>query len=471
MATTDTSQPQAALGKRLRQVAGERFNLRDDKADDEEIEARIRDAVELRGATPWILVFAILVASVGLNVNSTAVIIGAMLISPLMAPIMGAGFGVAVYDFALVKRSLTNLLIATLISLVVSWTYFSLTPLHQAQSELLARTSPTLWDVLIALFGGLAGIIGMTRKEKSNVIPGVAIATALMPPVCTAGYGLATGQWSFFGGALYLYTINCVFITLATILGIRALRLKRHGFASPAIARRVKIALWTLALATALPSIYLAINLVRQEVYRATAREFVNREFVFRNSQVVDAKIDPAKRTIDISLIGEPLSTDMQETIKAHLAIANLAGTQIFLHQSGDHQIDVTALKSTLLSDLLRESQDTVKQRESQLQKLRAELAKRNALLNQTGDISSELRQLYPSLDQITVGDGVTIAEDGSRQQVVYLNATIRSDLSAAEQQRIADWFKIRTKADAVVFNIQTPEVAAPAKASGKRKR
>ncbi len=137
VATTDTSQPQAALGKRLRQVAGERFNLRDDKADDEEIEARIRDAVELRGATPWILVFAILVASVGLNVNSTAVIIGAMLISPLMAPIMGAGFGVAVYDFALVKRSLTNLLIATLISLVVSWTYFSLTPLHQAQSELL----------------------------------------------------------------------------------------------------------------------------------------------------------------------------------------------------------------------------------------------------------------------------------------------------------------------------------------------
>ena len=144
---------------------------------------------------------------------------------------------------------------------------------------------------VIALFGGLAGIIGMTRKEKSNVIPGVAIATALMPPVCTAGYGLATGQWSFFGGALYLYTINCVFITLATILGIRALRLKRHGFASPAIARRVKIALWTLALATALPSIYLAINLVRQEVYRATAREFVNRERVVAGLGIVNTGV------------------------------------------------------------------------------------------------------------------------------------------------------------------------------------
>ena len=149
----------------------------------------------MRGATPWILIFAIFVASVGLNVNSTAVIIGAMLISPLMGPIMGAGLGVAVYDFELVKRSLTNLGVATLISILVSALYFSLTPLQQTQSELLARTSPTIWDVLIALFGGLAGIVGITRKEKSNVIPGVAIATALMPPVCTAGFGIATGQW------------------------------------------------------------------------------------------------------------------------------------------------------------------------------------------------------------------------------------------------------------------------------------
>lgn len=183
-----------SLAIRVKHIMRERFSLHDDKAEDTEIEARIRDGVELRGATPWVLIFAIFVASVGLNVNSTAVIIGAMLISPLMGPIMGAGLGVAVYDFDLVKRSLTNLGIATFISLVVSALYFSLTPLQQTQSELLARTSPTIWDVLIALFGGLAGIVGITRQEKSNVIPGVAIATALMPPVCTAGFGIATGQ-------------------------------------------------------------------------------------------------------------------------------------------------------------------------------------------------------------------------------------------------------------------------------------
>lgn len=173
-----------------------RFSLLDDKADDTMIDESLRAGVELRGATPWILMFAIFVASIGLNVNSTAVIIGAMLISPLMGPIMGIGYGIGIYDFALIRKSVGNLLIATLISLLTSTVYFALSPLTEAHSELLARTSPTIWDVLIALFGGFAGIIGVTRKEKTNVIPGVAIATALMPPLCTAGYGLANGNWA-----------------------------------------------------------------------------------------------------------------------------------------------------------------------------------------------------------------------------------------------------------------------------------
>ena len=189
---------------RLSHALADRFSLFADKAEDVEIERRIRDGVELSGATPWVLIFAIFVASVGLNVNSTAVIIGAMLISPLMGPIMGAGLGVAIYDFELVKRAISNLGIATAISLIVSTLYFSISPLQDAQSELLARTTPTVWDVLIAIFGGLAGIVGATRQEKSNVIPGVAIATALMPPICTAGFGIVSGQWNFVGGALYL---------------------------------------------------------------------------------------------------------------------------------------------------------------------------------------------------------------------------------------------------------------------------
>lgn len=445
-----------SLAIRVKHIMRERFSLHDDKAEDTEIEARIRDGVELRGATPWVLIFAIFVASVGLNVNSTAVIIGAMLISPLMGPIMGAGLGVAVYDFDLVKRSLTNLGIATFISLVVSALYFSLTPLQQTQSELLARTSPTIWDVLIALFGGLAGIVGITRQEKSNVIPGVAIATALMPPVCTAGFGIATGQWQFAGGALYLYAINCVFISLATVVGIRALRLRRHGFANQKTEKRVKATLLALALITSVPSGYLALDLVRQEVFRAKAQEFVDREFIFDKSQLVDTKIDPDKRIIDLSILGEPISPEALHHIEAKLATANLEGTKVVLHQAGENRIDLTALKSSLLSDLLRESQDTVKRRDTEVQNLKAELAARDAILGQANGISKELRQLYPEVTRVLLADGVSVTSEESKEKVVYITITTRIAMSKEIHQRTEDWLKVRLNLNSIVLNFDT---------------
>ncbi len=445
-----------SLAIRVKHIMRERFSLHDDKAEDTEIEARIRDGVELRGATPWVLIFAIFVASVGLNVNSTAVIIGAMLISPLMGPIMGAGLGVAVYDFDLVKRSLTNLGIATFISLVVSALYFSLTPLQQTQSELLARTSPTIWDVLIALFGGLAGIVGITRQEKSNVIPGVAIATALMPPVCTAGFGIATGQWQFAGGALYLYAINCVFISLATVVGIRALRLGRHGFANQKTEKRVKATLLALALVTSVPSGYLALDLVRQEVFRSKAQEFVDREFTFDKSQLVDTKIDPDKRVIDLSILGEPISPEALHHIEAKLATANLEGTKVVLHQAGENRIDLTALKSSLLSDLLRESQDAVKRRDTQVQNLKAELAARDAILGQANGISKELRQLYPEVTRVLLADGVSVTSEESKEKVVYITITTRIAMSKEIHQRTEDWLKVRLNLNSIVLNFDT---------------
>ena len=445
-----------SLAIRVKHIMRERFSLHDDKAEDTEIEARIRDGVELRGATPWVLIFAIFVASVGLNVNSTAVIIGAMLISPLMGPIMGAGLGVAVYDFDLVKRSLTNLGIATFISLVVSALYFSLTPLQQTQSELLARTSPTIWDVLIALFGGLAGIVGITRQEKSNVIPGVAIATALMPPVCTAGFGIATGQWQFAGGALYLYAINCVFISLATVVGIRALRLGRHGFANQKTEKRVKATLLALALITSVPSGYLALDLVRQEVFRSKAQEFVDREFTFDKSQLVDTKIDPDKRVIDLSILGEPISPEALHHIEAKLATANLEGTKVVLHQAGENRIDLTALKSSLLSDLLRESQDTVKRRDTEVQNLKAELAARDAILGQANGIFKELRQLYPEVTRVLLADGVSVTSEESKEKVVYITITTRIAMSKEIHQRTEDWLKVRLNLNSIVLNFDT---------------
>ena len=200
------------------------FNLEEGKADDDTVIEDIKRGVSFRGTNLWILICAIFIASIGLNMNSAAVVIGAMLISPLMGPIMGVGLGIGIFDLQLIRRALLNLGTAVFISVLTSTIYFLITPLDDAQTEILARTTPTLWDVLIALFGGFAGIIASSRQDKSNAIPGVAIATALMPPLCTAGYGIATGQWAFFMGAFYLFSINSVFITFSTVLIVKFLR-------------------------------------------------------------------------------------------------------------------------------------------------------------------------------------------------------------------------------------------------------
>lgn len=431
-----------------------RFSLTEDKADDAEIEKRLRSGVELVGDTPWILIFAIFIASVGLNVNSTAVIIGAMLISPLMGPIMGAGLGAAIYDFDLVKRALLNLGIATLISLVVSAIYFSLSPLQEAQSELLARTTPTIWDVLIALFGGLAGIIGLSRQKMSNVIPGVAIATALMPPICTAGFGLATGKWSFVGGALYLYTINCVFIALATIIGIRILGIQSHAFTDHRIEVRVKYTLWFLALLTALPSIYLAATLVNEELFNAKARKFIEHEFtMYDNTHVADSKIDPKQKSIELTLIGSILSPSNLQAIQNHLPAAGLDDTKMIFHQSNDNHIDVTALKSSLLSDLYQDSQEAIRKRDAEIANLNEQLASRQALFVAAADIDKELRAEHPLVDQVFISEGLYFDRQGEQKKLLNLSVLSTRPLPLAERNRIINWYKVRSKSDDVLVN------------------
>ena len=202
----------------------------DEQEREEDTVEAIRKGIVFRGTNLWVLIFATFIASLGLNTNSTAVIIGAMLISPLMGPIMGIGLGVGINDFELIKKAFRNLLIATIFSVLTSTLYFLLSPLNEARSELLARTTPTIYDVLIAFFGGMAGIVASSTKLKGNVIPGVAIATALMPPLCTAGFGLASGNLSYFFGAFYLFTINSVFIAVATTLGVRLMHFSKKKF-------------------------------------------------------------------------------------------------------------------------------------------------------------------------------------------------------------------------------------------------
>lgn len=281
------------------QMIKTRFNALPDKEDEKETINQISSGVYFRGSNLWVLIFAIFIASLGLNTNSTAVIIGAMLISPLMGPIIGMGLAIGINDLELLKSSIKNYMVATVISVLTATIYFVITPLTEAQSELLARTSPTLYDVLIALCGGAAGILALSTKGKGNVIPGVAIATALMPPLCTAGYGLAVGNLYYFFGAFYLFFINTVFICLATYIGVRMLKFTPKTFLDRTRMKKVQRYIITLVVLTMLPAAYMTVHIIKRSIYDNSAAKFVKNELTFSGTQIISQNLNEKDKRLN----------------------------------------------------------------------------------------------------------------------------------------------------------------------------
>ena len=309
----------------LRESLRHYFDLRTDKASEADTIARIKADAAFRGANLWVLIFAIFVASLGLNVNSTAVIIGAMLISPLMGPIVGMGLAVGINDLELLKSSLKNYAVATLVSVITATVYFLLSPFKEAQSELLARTAPTLYDVMIAFFGGAAGIVAIATGGKGNVIPGVAIATALMPPLCTAGYGLATGQWMFFLGAFYLFFINTVFIATATFLGVRFMRFSPDQYASAEKSRKARRVLVTIVVLTMVPAGIMTFDLVRKSLFNQSVSRFVEQELAWTGTQVISQQVDRDQKILRVAVIGREVEDEQIAVAEQRLQEYNLA--------------------------------------------------------------------------------------------------------------------------------------------------
>lgn len=253
------------MNNHIKHVLKTAFNIHGDTAPYDEIHERIISGGEVRGTNLCIMIFAIFIASIGLNMNSTAVIIGAMLISPLMGTIMAIGYGIATGDIEQTEDSAIGLLFQIMTCLITSAIYFTITPITTASPELLARTTPTIWDVLIAFFGGFAGVIGFTRKEKSNVIPGVAIATALMPPLCTAGYGLAIKSLKYFAGAMYLFVINTYFICLATIIGLLIMNVPQKRVMNAEQKKKFRTKIIRNTAIIIIPSLIFAMKMVEKE--------------------------------------------------------------------------------------------------------------------------------------------------------------------------------------------------------------
>ncbi len=427
----------------------EYFDMRKDKDDEKIIMESIRYGVEFRGANLWILIFAIFVASLGLNVNSTAVIIGAMLISPLMGPIIGMGLAVGINDFELLKRSIKSFAVATVISVVTATIYFALTPLDEAQSELLARTSPTIYDVLIALFGGLAGIVALSTKDKGNVLPGVAIATALMPPLCTAGYGLATGQLIYFLGAFYLYFINSVFISLATFIGTRFLHFSKKQFVDKAREKKVKNSIIALVIVTMCPAIYMTYNIVRATIYTSSANSFINNVLNFHNTQVISREIDFKDKTIRVVLVGNEVPEKQIAHARDLLKNYKLQNSQLSVIQGvNSDSIDVTTLRSLVMEDFYKDNVERSEQQKAEIARLKNELQLYTRYNTLDDNIIPELKVLYPHAESISLSYAVE-TEVGTQKRDTLTLAFMRFSPQprANERTKITEWLKARTGA------------------------
>jgi uncharacterized hydrophobic protein (TIGR00271 family) len=443
-----------------------RFDLRHDQANNTEIDLTFRNGVEFRGTNLWVLIFAIFVASIGLNVNSTAVIIGAMLISPLMGPIMALGYGAGINDSGLMRSSLFNLSLAVLLSLLTSTAYFLISPLSQAHSELLARTTPSIWDVLIALFGGLAGVIGVTRHVKSNLIPGVAIATALMPPLCTAGYGLSVGNWQYFGGAIYLFAINCVFIAIATLMMVRFMGLPNVKLLPERSRLKRRTIIGMIVLCTLIPSIYLAIDLVRKEIFESNTSRFLSKTFrVMPNVLVISHQSDHRNRQISINLTGDRLAEGEIMSLQNRLKEFNLVDTQLIVMQSGQEIPDINAVKNDLLNEFKKFNYSGVEQKDAQILSLQNELMglkKYKNLQLFLNEIADELKAQFPQALELKVSSGFNHTSD-SEKQFLLVQIKLKKSISVAEQKRMQLSIKQRASAhaiDEVLLEIKTQSIA-----------
>ena len=426
------------------------FDLRQEKEDEQETIDSLKKGVEFRGTNLWVLIFAIFLASLGLNTNSTAVIIGAMLISPLMGPIMGFGLGLGIADFELVKRSLRNYLTATLFSVVTATIYFLISPISEAQSELLARTSPTIYDVLIAFFGGLAGIVAGSTKSKGNVIPGVAIATALMPPLCTAGFGLATGNLSYFLGAFYLYFINTVFISLSTYIVVRVLKYPHKEFLDKKRAMVVRRYMMIIVTCTIIPSLYLTYRVLRTTVFEEQVKSFVNKELDFPNTQVLSrtVAVDTAgRKALNVVLLGDEVPDMMIESARARMTNYGLGGIGLNVQQGFGGDVDINELKSVLMKDLYKNNEELIQAQAAQIDSLKHTVDRYRRASHLALSLTPELRVLYPQVERLACTPTIianTVQDKPDTVLLVYVK--VKNALTPDEQRKLSQWMAARTE-------------------------
>lgn len=405
----------------------------------------IRKNIPFRGPNVYILFVAIIIASVGLNVNSIPVIIGAMLISPLMGPITGLGLGLGTNDRELVLFSIKNLLVMVGISLLAATLYFILTPLEiDNPTELLARTRPTIYDVFIALFGGLAGVLETARKEKGTVISGVAIATALMPPLCTVGYGIANLSWQYTIGALFLFSINCIFIAMAAYLMAKFLKfpvktVEQHR-------TRYFILSYGLVILLAATSIFTGYNVIRENDFTKLANRFVKKNQNIGKTYIYDSQvnIDSKPYMLELRLAGETLNEDTKEMLLRDAENYGIMRSQIVIHEDATVQVD-RFNETEIVKNLIATNQSNVQVRDDSIKVLNAQITAYKQRELPAKQLAEELQVQLPGITRLTLAKGTALEQNMvmSEEQVVVV-AHCSEMPSEEEKTRVYEWLKVR---------------------------
>lgn len=412
----------------------------------------IKRDIDFKGPNVWILICSIFIASIGLNVNSTAAIIGAMLISPLMGPILGIGLSVGTNDWQTLVRSLKSFGVAVGVSLLTSFIYFSVTPLVDVQSELLARTTPTFLDALIAIFGGFAGIIAGSRKEKSNVIPGVAIATALMPPLCTAGFGLATGNIKFVLGAFYLFFLNSLFISISTLVVVRYLRFPLRDFVDPIKEKKARRYIILFTAIILIPSGFIFFNVIQESIFARKANQFITENFQFEETEIFSQKIEynDTLSRIDLFVMGEPIPYEIEEDLNRRLVNYDLRKTVLKIHQANDPETSLLN-SSGFMEQLYVKTEEQLQDKDQEISDLRREIA--NLKLSVPFDsLKKEIGINYDALDRISYANAFETDFKKPTDTIPLFLVRWDGKLSKAkrsrEEEKLEAWLKVRLNLD-----------------------
>tara|TARA_Y100001947_G_scaffold75306_2_gene63693 strand:+ start:3514 stop:4932 length:1419 start_codon:yes stop_codon:yes gene_type:complete len=432
------------------------LDIRTDSDRESTLEA-VRKDISFKGHNAWILIFSIFVASIGLNVSSTAVVIGAMLISPLMGPIVGVGMSVAINDVDTLRKSIKNLGIMVVLSVLTAFIYFKISPVTEITPELEARTYPTILDVLVAIFGGLALIVGKSKKGTiASVIMGVAIATALMPPLCTVGFGLANSQWQNAGGAFYLFSINAVFIALSTFAVTKLLGFPLVRYANSKSRRRTAQVASAVAVIVMIPSIILFINLLNKTLFETKAKDFVSNDVRYLGAEVLKQEADFDEKTINIYLIGKRVPEATIATWRSKLIeIEALKESKLIVHQSAEDGGNLdelsTQVRSGILEDLYLKNREVIEDKDSRIKLLEDRINSYRTSLFDFNGLSKEAQANYEEIENLGYSNQI-ITDFKSTDTIPTFSITWKNNVSSREKetnrQKFEKWLNVRLQLD-----------------------